>query len=172
MQPATHTPQAAQYRPCPTCRARGVVPDPRWSGDPQDGSTLDCPTCDGACDVTRAQCPDAFDDESDGADAPASLTDAELRAADERCAAQSIAGVRLAYAPAEEFEAPAPIGELVSVAALADAAADRLRAQRLAAQVARWEKIVASYRRQGMRTHARRAERTLAGARRAAGLAS
>jgi hypothetical protein len=94
----------------------------------------------------------------------------EIEEAEHRYWLQSVAGVALAPESAETLEALERIGSAREAAALADAAADRLHAARLAGQVARWERIVADYAARGMRTYERHARRTLAGARRAAGL--
>ena len=91
----------------------------------------------------------------------------EIEEAEHRYWLQSVTGVALAPESAETLER---VGSAREAAALADAAADRLHAARLAGQVARWERIVADYAARGMRTYERHARRTLAGARRAAGL--
>src|SRR5215207_1699443 len=90
----------------------------------------------------------------------------EIEEAEHRYWLQSATGVALAPESAETLER---IGSARDAAALADAAADRLHAGRLAAQVARWQRIAEYYRARRMRTHERHARRSLDGARRAAG---
>jgi len=91
----------------------------------------------------------------------------EIEEAEHRYWLQSVMGLALAPESAETLER---IGVEREAAALADAAADRLHAARLAAQVARWQKIVDSYATRGMRMYERRARRSLDGAHLAAGL--
>jgi len=91
----------------------------------------------------------------------------EIEEAEHRYWLQSVTGVALAPESAERLER---IGSARDAALLADAAADRLHAARLAAQVDRWQRIADNYAARGMQTYERRARRSLAGARRAAGL--
>jgi hypothetical protein len=91
----------------------------------------------------------------------------EIEEAEHRYWLQSVTGVALVPESAETLER---IGCEREAAALADAAAARLHAERLAAQVARWQRIADYYHARRMRTHERHARRSLAGARRAAGL--
>jgi len=94
----------------------------------------------------------------------------ETGEAEHRYWLQSVMGVALAPESAETLEALERIGSAREAAALADAAADRLHAGRLAAQVRRWERIADYYRARRMRTHERHVRRSLEGARHAAGL--